>query len=246
MTTRRYELEVYWDGGDEPVVAAAAKIASLLDVMKETVPDTREWYLADGTGRERLDHEDPVSDICRVLEGAVETWNYGPWAFRANTLFATNALPRIKSVRVAIKCRTSPKSDVGIWFANYARVSVWGPRAGFSDPAALVSLFDATCRIFVPAWGVAGPPDWPARRAEDAYFGVPKVSALTYLAPEYPVPPAGTAQVEIIEQTGGHRLTAVSDWCDPSNPDHVARIEATRDELASVGALRPRTAPVPD
>lgn len=246
MTAARpYRIELYWDDTHDPLIADAARIASFLDELRIRVPSADRLELVVGDELERLDLERPVEPILRALERGFESWVYLSRPLSAHTLLVKGARPRPKSFQLEIKCKC-PNSSYGIWFPNSAGLGLFAPQAGLEEPSALFELFDSACRIFQPAWGCLGPPDWPLMDINEKLVGVPKVSWVTYFSSDYaitePPPPARLYEVPGL---GGCRVVAVPDWFDPNHPGHADAVQETTRALAALGVLRPRTL-VPD
>ncbi len=244
MTTRPYRLEAFWAHRPDSSRVVAEQLASFFAPSSSRLLGAGAWHLMDSDALVRLSDADLVAKLEAALDRSLNSWSYGQQRFSANSLRLTNALPRPDSVQFAIKCRTTPDSQQGIWFANRIVLDVWAPSAVFPTVARLLDALDSACETFDATWASLGPPNWPPwRDLTEQLTGVPKVSWATYLSNDYAVPEAlrTARQVRVGGANGGHRLLLTEEWFSAEDPLHLELVHAARRELFALGLLGPRT-----
>jgi len=241
---RPYQLQLRWDPRDEPLIADAARIATLLHDIAVAASDSADWSIAIGSDLEPIVVTESVPQLLRAFESRRETWLYGEREFGACRLLIVNSRVPPRRVQLTATCGAWPRSTVGIWFANELTLSFWAPRLGFTDTESLLNLFCEACRLFSPSWGQLSPPDFPQLPFEAKLRGAVAVGWMTYLSAEYAAPVLttnGSESYAVPETNGGRCLLVTKDWFSPDNPAHVAALESVQHELAAAGVLRYRT-----
>ncbi|MEO8900977.1 MAG: hypothetical protein ABI627_05580 [Polyangiaceae bacterium] len=108
---RPYRLQIRWDSRDEPLVAEAARMATLLHNIASAAPGSADWALAIGSALERLSVSESVPQLLRAFELGRETWQYGDKEFTACKVLIVNSRVRPKRMQLTATCDAKPKAS---------------------------------------------------------------------------------------------------------------------------------------